>query len=159
MKKKSIIRRFYHGAVNTNQFYIYGRNWVNVFFTFLTLMGSVGIIIIYLGLPQSPEMLLIITCSILIGVVIMGAILFKTKAQQVDSMMAEWRNPINTLQRLITLSLLVELVREGVVTIPEYFHKWGIRSIEDVEKTIRYSLKKGESAQSLSLSRKFFGVE
>ena len=91
------ISRLYSTIVNLNQFYTYGRGWFQIFFSLISIMGSIAVLIIYFNIPQTPELLLTSASIFIVFTIVLGAIMFRTRAQQVDRIMGSWRNPIGNL--------------------------------------------------------------
>ena len=149
-----LISKIYHWAVNINQFYTYGRTWVAIPIVALTSAGSFGVLIIYLGIPQTVELLLGLTLTVVIGTTLGGCILFRKKGQQVDRIMENWRNPVYFTLVLGIYSGMIELFKKSNVDIPPMLAKAGIKEWDDLNWIISYVMSKGEKAFALDICKK-----
>lgn len=156
MKK---LRKLYSLAVNVCQFHAYGRSWAQIPYWLVTTMGSIGVLIMLFNLPDSPSLLFFFALMATIGVVGVGAVLFKSRAQQIDRIMDSWRSPIGNLL-LLTMDVgQVELYKKLGLPFPNQFKEWGMTDWDDIYKMVDYVLKIGENAQAQSICRKFFSTE
>lgn len=153
---KTAVRKIYDLAVNLNQFYRYGGIWIQIGFNFISAMGSIGIIIIYLKIPQSPELLVVLSTLVIVGTLVLGTILFTTKGQQVDRIMDAWRTPVPQLLSVAMTLGTIELFKKFEIQIPSQVRRWGVKSWDDVTRMTEYVLRKGEDAYALSICQKFF---
>jgi len=153
------ISRIYSALVNLNQWFTYGRAWLLLPFTILSSLGSISIIIIYLGIEQSLELLIILGIIFISMNVIVGAILFKKRGQQIDVIMGAWRNTLPQLQATSRDLMLIGIAEKLDIPVPEQLGSWGIKDWNDLRKINYYVLKKGEQAYAKPIAQKFFGVE
>ena len=154
-----ILSKIYSMIVNLNQWFTYGREWLLLPFTILSSLASISIIIIYFGIDQSPELLILLSGLFIISNISVGAFLFKKKGQQVDIIMKNWRNTLPYLHST-TSSLLLTYVAEKLdIPVPKQLESWGIKDWNDVRKIDYYILQKGEKAYAKPIAQKFFGYE
>ncbi|MCP8310252.1 MAG: hypothetical protein L6M37_02220 [Candidatus Methylarchaceae archaeon HK02M1] len=149
----------YSMIVNLNQWFTYGREWLLLPFTILSSLGSIGIIIIYFNIEQSPELLIVLATLFIITNVGVGAFLFKKKGQQVDVIMKGWRSTLPQLHSVSNSILQTYIAEKLEIPVPKQLESWGIKDWDDLRKIDYYVLQKGEQAYAKPIAQKFFGVE
>lgn len=151
-----MIVKLYKLYINVNHFFTYGESRVRIFYYFLSLMSSISILIMFFKLPQSPETLLALSIFIsgMLGVI--GYLLFRYKAQQIDRMMEMWRNPVHMLSAVALFYGRMELYKKFNLPFPEKLKGWGIESWDDITLIADYMLDLGEDALAQPICRKFF---
>ena len=154
-----IISKIYSLIVNLNQWFYYGRSWLNLPVTLLTSLGSISILIIYFGIEQSAE-LLVILGILFVGINIgIGLFLFRKKGQQIDTIMYAWRSPLPNLNSVAINFALIGLAEKFEIPIPDQLKDWGVQSWNDLRKINYYILQQGEKAYAKTICQQYFSIE
>ena len=151
-----LINRVWHTFVNTIQWYNYAKTWLNILFNMLTITSSVSILLIFFNAERSIETLIILNLVVFGGSIIIGNLLFRSKAQQVDIIMQQWRSPYFALAATTVNMAILEVAKKENITIPTELSEWGINQWDDILKIYKYSLEKGKEAQAMEICKGFF---
>ncbi|MCP8303931.1 MAG: hypothetical protein H3Z50_00425 [archaeon] len=154
-----LLRKMYSMIVNLNQWFTYGKAWLLLPITILSSLGSISIIIIYLGIEQSLELLILLGTIFIVTNVGVGVLLFKKKGQQVDIIMQGWRNPLPSASNVSIQLGMARFLKKSGVPFPKELESWGMKDWDDVIKVCRYILKKGEDAYAKPICQQFFEVK
>jgi len=150
------LRTLYHEIINLNQWFRSGASWFFIPFTLLTSAGSIAILFIYLGIPQTLPYLLFAVFVLIFACLILGYALFKSRGEMIDKIMLQWRAPLTELAEVcFEWSILLYMDREGV-PVPESLKAWGITAWSDLNAVYEYALRKGESAKAREICVQFF---
>lgn len=141
--------------VNVNQFFRYGRVWLQIGIDFLAFTAYISILIIYFSLPQTPELLGALTFLAIAFLIGMGALLFFFRGQQRDRIMDSWRNPLSYLLTVCWVSGLLEFYKREQIPIPEGLRSWGVENWDDASRIVDYILKVGEDAYAKQICKNF----
>jgi hypothetical protein len=155
----SQLKKIYSSVVNVNQWFNYGKIWLNLPFTLLNITSSISIIFIYLGFEQSAVTLVLFNFTIFAVSLILGYILFRSKAQMVDNMMGVWRSPFIALSTVSVGIIHTELATKLDLPFPSELKEWGMRDWSDLAKLYKYNLTQGKHAQAMSICRDFFNTD
>ncbi|MHA1333262.1 MAG: hypothetical protein ACTSPL_04205 [Candidatus Odinarchaeia archaeon] len=155
-----MLRKLYYKIVNFIHFSRYSFSWVSIFLQVFTLVSSLLVWLLYFGVELSFMSVIVLMIIFLIFFAISGYILFKSKAQNIDAVMATWRNPITEAGTEVIYAGLVELLKKNNIEIPKCYREWGLKSWDDVKKIYTvFNYQHGLGAGADKVVKKYFGGE
>lgn len=152
---KKTIRDLYARVVNLQQFFTYGKAWMLLPFTVLLIASNIGVLFIYFNIPRVPLLLETIVVISIVGMVVVGKVMFRVKAQQADILMGMWRPAFHLMTYLgVAVGTFLALEELGV-PVPEMFAEWHITEWKHFKALSKYILEKGKQAGALPLVKEF----
>ena len=159
MNLKKAVVSFYLWAVNFNQWFQYGSDWLLLPLTVLSITSNFSVLLLFLGIQGTVVQLIYFTGIITVVFLVVGFILFRSGAQMIEIIMSDWRLPLPNLQGVANDMIMISLAKEHNLPVPDALKKWGLKDWEDLKAVVSYSLEKGEKARALSMCKDFFESE
>jgi len=146
---------FLHGVMNLKQWLEYSSKITFPAFFFFQVLGTVGVILLYMGIEGDFGLLFKITFPIFLILFGAGYIFFIKEVQPTDMTMQTWRSVWFTFINTAFLQMLTEFGKREEFPIPDFLKEWGLDSWGDLEKLIKHTVEKGKKAKAQPIIKEF----
>lgn len=141
--------------MNLKQWLEYSSRITFPFFLFLQILGTAGVLLLYMGIVGDFNLLFKITLPAFIILIGAGYILWLKEVQPTDLTMQQWRNVWTQFINVALLQMLTDFSIQKNFPIPQYFDEWGLESWSDLGKLVELVLSKGKKIKAHKLIKEF----